>query len=73
MFGLIYSIVAVMLNEMVKEIDAIYDLSGFTATLDIILSFAAVLEKLSITKFSVLFEEKNCYVFFPLNFLGERK
>lgn len=73
MFELIYSIVAVMLNEMVKEIDAIYDLSGFTATLDIILSFAAVLEKLSITKCSALFEEKNYYLFLPLNSLGERK
>lgn len=31
-----------MLNKVVKEIDVIYDLSGFVATLDIILSFATV-------------------------------
>lgn len=35
-------VIAVALNEIVKEIDAIYDLSGYTATLDIILSFATV-------------------------------
>lgn len=38
----IYRVIAVMLNEIVKEIDVIYDLSGFIATLDIILSFATV-------------------------------
>lgn len=37
-----FRVIAVMLNEIVKEIDAIYDLSGYTATLDIILSFATV-------------------------------
>lgn len=31
-----------MLSEIVKEMDAIYDLSGFVATLDIILSLATV-------------------------------
>lgn len=31
-----------MLGDVVKDIDAIYDLSAFTATLDIILSFAKV-------------------------------
>lgn len=32
-----------MLTGIIKEIDAIYDLSAFIATLDIILSFATVL------------------------------
>lgn len=31
-----------MLSEIVKEMDAIYDLSGFIAILDIILSLATV-------------------------------
>lgn len=35
-------VIASMLNDVVKEIDAIYDLSGFTATLDIILALATV-------------------------------
>lgn len=37
-----------MLNDIVKEIDVIYDLSGYTATLDIILSFATVSYNFSI-------------------------
>lgn len=39
---MIHRVIAVMLNQIVKEIDVIYDLSGFIATLDIILSFALV-------------------------------
>ncbi|XP_031634258.1 mutS protein homolog 4-like [Contarinia nasturtii] len=33
-------VIAQMLNGIMKEIDAVYDLSGYTATLDIILSYA---------------------------------
>lgn len=38
----IHRVIADMLSKVVKEIDVIYDLSGFVATLDIILSFATV-------------------------------
>lgn len=38
----VYRVIAAMLNGIIREIDAIYDLSAFTATLDIILSFAKV-------------------------------
>lgn len=47
-----------MLLDIVKEIDAIYDLSGFVATLDIMVSFATVKKQKKIkqifspTKFS---------------------
>lgn len=41
--GLVYRVIADMLSNVVTEIDAIYDLSGFVATLDIILSLTEVI------------------------------